>query len=1594
MREATAAARKLSSLALLFFFFVFFLGGFSVSLGQVHAIAGVDQELESSVFVPAPREIFRPISKAAKAIDKKEYANAVSLLGELLDNDQNEDYLVVLPGSGGVAKSLRSTAVELLGSVPEKERERYELRYGIPAQQMLDTAIEKSDYQSVSQVARKYFYTKAGFLATMLMGYQHLEEGHPVAAAFAFQRVVDCEEARRQYDPEVSVMLATCWSLAESESKAIDALRQLRTRFRSVDIQVMNQTVRLPNEDAQLGDWLTQLIGSSPLRKNALVNQWVVYRGNPQRNAYSGTGFPLLSPRWVVPVHNDPEMEAAVERQHQDYIYSGDATVPAVQPIAVGSTIVMRSFNKLIGIDFKTGKRLWVFPSFDASILDTGDVVANEELNARSMEGPLKERMWWDTVFGQVSSDGERIFVIPHPGFAETENSEKIIANRLRISDPLGQRQVNELKAVDVSRQGAFLWEVGGESGLDEPKLSGAYFLGPPLPLKGILYAVCQQKGEIRLVAMDPLDGHLIWSQQLAGAGDLQPTQEVRHRLAGASPSYSDGILVCPTNVGAVVAIELSTRSLLWGYQQSKPSAGSAARIAPLQKSNENKIGGFWRDSTVTIAEGKVVYTPVDRQELICLDLFTGEPAWTNEEGRPKATWPRNDSVYVGCVDSGRIVLVGVTSTRAVDIRTGEEVWNIDTLGYGRPSGRGYANRGAYFYPTTDRRLIKIDVQEGVVADEVRSRNVLGNLICYQGEVISHGVAKVETFPQQIPSRQLVDQARNAGRMTPELYLLDAQLLLHEGKLTQAATSAATSYDEAPTLSTQQILVFLITELVKSDFELGVELASRYEDLFDGESRMYFLAEKIEGMIARGSYEKAIENLLEMATPPAVFLEKASNEFVKSRDRRLSIRLDRWMQIKLAETFRRLNPAQADLIKTELMKLLDLNSDQPAKNQYEFAVMVGIDQIPCDAVLELASQLTMEGDSLRSHHLLQTLAQSSNKADAIRGEWELARLHLQYNDTEFVERSARNLRAKFTDAKLPDGRSGLNLAEQLQVDMQRSLQADLSTDSHWTSWKRGRALVTKGRYYAKPDAREKIQLQRNILQMIDRDNLVNGKYQLGVYGTKAEVELLDSLGNVVRRWSCKGDELNSQVGTTVNSGVVEIKNGMASIRVGNDVYLCNWLNLLGGKDPRLWNLSQTSTPVAYVQPARVKNLWGINLEINYQYGVPVEIGTAGFQGVCYLKDSSLICANALTGEELWRREEIPSGAKLYGDEDKIVVYFAAQRRAEVYDLLTGEHDSESILSQSLGSIWLNDGRNFLMSAVRDENPTMIYYDVVAGKTVWERSFDFNTRAQFLDRELIAVYTPSGTVQLIEMGSGKVKLETQVDVGRVSALDIKRLKDDYLLIFHVGQFNLNTRHLNDLQMNLHKVESTRPLYNGYMIPIDGKTGEQLWKLPARVEDFQICTSHPRDACVLSLFRRVTDYDYDQEYMQYAFIDLRNGRLLGDLRLRNHYFTDPRIQVDLEGERLVLISSDQKMVVQFTDEEQPPRGIAQLTNVTLIQSQMDVKGVGTTEDADLEGERAELLKRLKKLAGEQKRRAEEMKKRFEEQKKLPKRVPEKP
>ena len=152
-----------------------------------------------------------------------------------------------------------------------------------------------------------------------------------------------------------------------------------------------------------------------------------------------------------------------------------------------------------------------------------------------------------------------------------------------------------------------------------------------------------------------------------------------------------------------MVSVDLATQSLLWGCRYgrkkanpnfARPRAGRRAK-ALVGDDNFNASRAMrWFDATATIADGRVVITPVEADSLYCLNLADGTLAWDPLLQR--------DELYVANIYRGKIILVGLHGVRAIRLDDGSPAWEgrvVDFPAGAVPSGRGYASGNRYYVP-------------------------------------------------------------------------------------------------------------------------------------------------------------------------------------------------------------------------------------------------------------------------------------------------------------------------------------------------------------------------------------------------------------------------------------------------------------------------------------------------------------------------------------------------------------------------------------------------------------------------------------------------------------------------------------------------------------------------------------------------------------------------------------------------------------------------------------------------------------------------------------------------------------------------------
>ena len=152
-------------------------------------------------------------------------------------------------------------------------------------------------------------------------------------------------------------------------------------------------------------------------------------------------------------------------------------------------------------------------------------------------------------------------------------------------------------------------------------------------------------------------------------------------------------------------------------------------------------------------------------------------------DGRRLWKCPRRDDLYLACATGEVAVLVGRTSVRAVRLADGRPAWRGRAAAFpadSMPSGRGFLSGNRYFVPLTCGEVVAVDLAAGKIVEAAKSRRprVPGNLVAYQGKIISQGAEGVEVFYQADAMRAEIQRRLAAKADDPEALAMKGEMLL------------------------------------------------------------------------------------------------------------------------------------------------------------------------------------------------------------------------------------------------------------------------------------------------------------------------------------------------------------------------------------------------------------------------------------------------------------------------------------------------------------------------------------------------------------------------------------------------------------------------------------------------------------------------------------------------------------------------------------------------------------------------------------------------------------------------------------------------
>ena len=1499
----------------------------------------------SSIFMPAPRPLRQALGRAQAAIAEQRYADAVEELGAILNGETADDFFLGGAGQGDAQTSLKTQAMQMLGAMPEKGRRLYEINYGADARAMLDAALAEGNLARLTEVARRYFHTKAGYEAAILLGRLHLDQGRPLAAALAFKRVADVPAAASQYDPELSLLLATSWHFASQGDKASETLVALKKRTPDAKIATGSKPVVLFERDEDAITWLKELVGTGGKARHAQAVQWVMFRGNETRTASTNASLPLLSPRWGVPTVDDPQDAQKVRQLAKVRLDKSESLIPSLQPLVVHDYVIYRTADRVIGASLENqGKRVWVFPWDETPYEKAARASSTQSRTpvASTREQQLNLRLWDDHAFGEMSSDGEQVFLIDEIGFPAINQvmTQRFMGARGGLfNNPFQQQTFNKLVALDLNREGALNWKVGGESGEDDPNLAGAFFLGPPLPMAGQLFVLAEFNGEVRLLCLSAKTGAMERKQSLAMMPEGRAiTLDSLRRLAGATPSFAEGVLVCPTSGEGVAAVDLATRTLRWGYQYPRWDAlnlrnnGFGIQV----RTNDASSPGHWLDGSVTISGGVVLLTPIESTDLHCLDLLTGKAKW-----KPQ---PRGDMLFVACVHDGKAILVGKNQVKAIKLADGEPAWSAPIeLENETPAGRGYYSESSYYLPVSNSQLVKIDLDKGTISAQVKTGSTLGNLVCYKDELLSQSGDTLSSYYLAEPLRKRVEEALAKNASDPWALARKGEILLQDGKQEEALTTLRAAHRLSPAdVDTRVMLARVMLALLRSDFVVHKELAVEAEPLLADQPALKreFHRLRAQSLEASGSPLEAFLAYVALREQPG---EGAGEMEELARDH--SVRRDRWVSARLASLYAKADQGARGKIDEQIQAGLARAKEAAGPAPLaDFVELYGFHPLAAEGRIDLSERLVDGGKLLEAELAAGELATSSDPRIAGPATAVLAALYEKAQRYDLAQARYADLAEKFSAVVCRRGMTGKDLADEAagRPDIQKQIAS---------------RNLPAGAVEAKASDPQGLANSFGAYRYYVPINEFQGAAPRGQRGLLLPQETAfrayDASGKLLSTVSLVRQGQQSFASFTGNAGTGKLNGHLMFVAGGAEILALDTLRIRAGisTEGLLWR-SETSEPdllamrrtMSY-STRQITNplLPGGARYVTSDVRGAATMGPVTAQGMTYLRGRQLLCVEPISGKILWERTGIEAGSDLFGDEQKIVVIAPGEKsdQALVLSAIDGTMLDRRMVDR-LDRRWVTCGRNVLAwEPGTGEAVKLRLYDATnQGAGLWSTQVNKPAKGFIVDGEELALLEPSGKFTIVSLKTGKELLSATVaPEPELQSIVVLASAGQYILIANQPQTDVAT---NVSVSPLAAAGGSGVLVHGRVYAFDRASGAPQWQVPAFISQHALPQDQPAESPVLVFVRqkRISrGGTATSNVCSLLCLDKRDGSIVYEEDSFLGTATHCDIVSDRETRSIsigVFGNEGRTLSVKFTDNPAPPRPPAQTGMMSSLSS----------------------------------------------------------
>ncbi|QEF97316.1 Outer membrane protein assembly factor BamB [Stieleria maiorica] len=1469
---------------------------------------GFDQNM--SRFIPPPRMLNQQLKDAQEAINDRRYSDAVVILGDLLERNVDptddssiagQDFFLEIKDSDQqrLDQSFLRHCRDLIGGLPSDAFATYELRYGALAKQSLEQATRDRDWKRLREVRRKYFHTAAGYQASLILAQRELYLGHPLASSLLLDDVVSSRHAVDQLGQGLLAMHAIACRLGgRSVPRELASTRVEVTIGDSADAETITDWRGWIDEHYQLPDM-------DSISRSA---DYPLLGGSASRNETDAGQLPLSTPRWMLETTATPLEEQRLRKKADELAASGRLVPPSWTPIRVGNQLLMRTTERLRGVDYRTGKRVWQYPWFQTDV--SAETEQYDAMLGTGASGPpdrLSRRVWNDLPYGQITSDGKRVFLLDDLSPFQMLQINPLMGVR-NTSTADGGR--NTLVALELETEGKTLWRLGQNPTI-ESELNQAFFLGAPIAVDGALYAMAEIAGDILLVSLDPATGKLVWKQQLVAIEGAGIQFDAIRRISGATPSYHEGVLICPTGAGATVAVDLADRTLRWANSYQRRAMGSIMFNSRSGQSSDQLLQR-WHNSAATASGMSVLVTPPATDNLYCFELVDGKKRFSKS---------RQAAFYLAGVRDDQFLMVSARDVVSHDLESGRLNWRTDQrlVSAGQQIvGRGVFGDDSYIVPTSGNELVEISLVDGTLVDRVTAQFPLGNLIAIDGEIISQGPTRLvvalgkKTLGPRV-ERILQDDPDNLDALVQKALLLSERGDRREAlEVLQKARTIDPDSDDVLMLSISSMLGEL-----RENPTPPPGLEEELDALIDTPNqRLEFLALRIESALRKRSVADATKRLLDFSRVMADLSPVGNEDDAILRDPARDCALDSWVCARAAEVMRIATEAnEVNVVQEELQNYLESTRLESTKRLSAMTGQLGPLGID-DLVVTLGKRRIAEGELLLAERLLLGASLPSQLLDQQQLDFTADRaitLAEVYNEGSLYQDATAVSEALLKSDPAAENKDA---TIELQTRAEESLAAtessiDVASPVSLT-WK-SQSLPGAGR--------------STFLQAVVDPTLYGGQSFQGwkVVNRGGSVMFQNPDGNVMQ---LPMDEFRA---ARVQDRKAKISGGLMILERPGRISAVDLFALQGSRrsDASLWARDFGADGASNTQRKIETTVFG---DSNFSY--PTNAGAANQisefrvgpvlgDRVLVLQAGDLLAVDTTNSETLWRNSSAPTLGHILVDQDRVAVVSYMKgivSSVSQFDLFDGRAIESAEWEH--GKVWATSGKHVLAYQVdaKSSAATVRLVDPFAGKVVLEIDAMIKQPltqvagrgcGRILQDRYMVLFDTNGRLVIWDLL--KATELCRHDTGEMPELQsmYAMWMDGQILVLPA---NAVVRQKGDM-LTQHG-ETHRTVHQ--IIAVSTRSGEIIWNRDFQDDAWGITVDQPYGSPVVLLARSKTIYEVNKSTpkMDVAMLRLTDGETIHEqlervvspqsTGLTTYLTVQPelsRVQATIDGEQLV-------------------------------------------------------------------------------------------